>query len=74
MSIASIDTNIIYVFLGKDVMAKARTGTGKTVAFLVRYNFLSYNDKRFFTQGLCILAVDPKSGEGIHALFMNILH
>jgi hypothetical protein len=34
----------IYLFflLGKDVLAKAKTGTGKTVAFLVRsFNFVS---------------------------------
>lgn len=28
---------ILILFPGKDVLAKAKTGTGKTVAFLVRY-------------------------------------
>lgn len=29
--------HILILFPGKDVLAKAKTGTGKTVAFLVRY-------------------------------------
>lgn len=40
---------MIFVVSGKDVMAKAKTGTGKTVAFLVNgfvllFHFLFIND------------------------------
>lgn len=35
------------MFLGKDVLAKAKTGTGKTVAFLVSYMMILR--KRSFT-------------------------
>ena len=33
----------LILFLGKDVLAKAKTGTGKTVAFLVRHFFLVFS-------------------------------
>ena len=37
------------LFIGKDVLAKARTGTGKTIAFLVRiYRIQGLSYLRFF--------------------------